>query len=100
MGSFSIKNGLSHKFGQNFKSSSSLELSLLSIVQEDVHTVHCVRAHALFASLQLDWVTTTGRLLSPTTCLPHEDGGIPLSALPIDTTSKLAGLFSTLSLLR
>ena len=38
------------------------------------------------------------RLLGPTTCLPHEDGGIPLSALPKDTTSKLAGLFPTLSL--
>ena len=32
------------------------------------------------------------------TCLPHKDGGIPLSALPKDTTSKLAGLFYTLSL--
>ena len=32
------------------------------------------------------------------TCLPHKGGGIPLSALPKDTTSKLAGLFSTLSL--
>ena len=33
------------------------------------------------------------------TCLPHKGGGVPLSALPKDTTSKLAGLFSTLSLL-
>ena len=49
---------------------------------------------ALFASLQLDWPTTTGRLLDPGTFLPHEDGGIPLSVLPADTTSKLAGLFS------
>ena len=32
-------------------------------------------------------------------CLPHKGGGIPLSALPKDTTSKLAGLFSTLFLL-
>ena len=32
------------------------------------------------------------------TCLPHKGGGVPLSALPKDTTSKLAGLFSTLSL--
>ena len=32
------------------------------------------------------------------TCLPHKGGGIPLSALPKDTTSKLAGLSSTLSL--
>ena len=31
------------------------------------------------------------------TCLPHKGGGIPLSALPKDTTSKLAGLFSTTS---
>ena len=29
------------------------------------------------------------------TCLPHEGRGIPLSALPKDTTSKLASLFST-----
>ena len=32
-----------------------------------------------------------------TTCLPHKAGGIPLSALPKDTTSELAGLFSTTS---
>ena len=32
------------------------------------------------------------------TCLPHKDGGVPLSVLPKDTTSKFAGLFSTLSL--
>ena len=32
------------------------------------------------------------------TCLPHKDEGIPLTVLPKDTTSKLAGLFSTLSL--
>ena len=32
--------------------------------------------------------------LALTTCLPHKDRGIPLSALPKDTTSKLAGLFS------
>ena len=31
------------------------------------------------------------------TCLPHKDGGNPLSALPKDTTSKFAGLFTTLS---
>ena len=34
------------------------------------------------------------RQLGPATCLPNEDGRIPLSALPKDTTSKLAGLFS------
>ena len=32
------------------------------------------------------------------TCLPHKDRGVPLSALPKDTTNKLAGLFSTLSI--
>ena len=32
------------------------------------------------------------------TCLPHKGGGFPLSALPKDTTSELAGLFSTTSL--
>ena len=31
------------------------------------------------------------------TCLPHKGGGFPLSALPKDTTSELAGLFSTTS---
>ena len=30
--------------------------------------------------------------------LKHKDGGVPLNVLPKDTTSKLAGLFSTLSL--
>ena len=32
-----------------------------------------------------------------TTCLPHEGGGVSLSALPKDTTIELAGLFSTTS---
>ena len=31
------------------------------------------------------------------TCLPHKGRGVPLSALPKDTTSELAGLFSTTS---
>ena len=31
------------------------------------------------------------------TCLPYKGGGIPLSALPKDTTIELAGLFSTTS---
>ena len=31
------------------------------------------------------------------TCLLHKDGGVPLSALPKDTTSELAGWFSTTS---
>ena len=46
---------------------------------------------ALFACLSSHWVTTTGRLLGPTPCLLHKDEGIPLKALLIDTTSKLAG---------
>ena len=29
-------------------------------------------------------------------CLSHTAGGVPLSALPKDTTSELAGLFSTI----
>ena len=33
------------------------------------------------------------------TCLPHRDGGVPLIVLPKDTTSNLAGFFSTLFLL-
>ena len=56
-----------------------------------------VRAHARFACLSSEWTTTTGKLLGPTICLPHKDGVIPLSALPKDTTSKLASLFFTLS---
>ena len=39
-----------------------------------------------------------GKLLGPIICLRHEDGGIPMSALPKDTPSKLAGLLFTLSL--
>ena len=31
------------------------------------------------------------------TCLPHKRWGVPFSALPKDTTSELAGLFSTTS---
>ena len=53
---------------------------------------------ALFVSLKLDWATTTSRLLGPAIILPRKDGGIPLSVLPKDTTSKLADLFSTLFL--
>ena len=49
-----------------------------------------MRAHALFASLQVDWATTLDRLLGPATCLSHEDGGIPLSVFRKNTTSKLA----------
>ena len=31
---------------------------------------------SLFASLQLNWVSRTGRLLGPVACLPHKNGGI------------------------
>ena len=31
------------------------------------------------------------------TCLLHKGGGVPLSVLPKDTTSEVAGLFSTIS---
>ena len=44
---------------------------------------------ARFASLQLDWATTTSRLLDPATCLPHKDEGILLKVPPKDTTTKL-----------
>ena len=43
---------------------------------------------ALFACLSSHWATTTGRLLLPTTFLPHKDGGIPISALHKDTASR------------
>ena len=58
-----------------------------------------VWAHALFACLSSHWATTTSRLLGPTICPPRKNGGVPLNALAKDTTSKLAGLFSTLSLM-
>ena len=51
---------------------------------------------ALFGGLQLDWASTTCGRLAPSTCLPHKGGGMPLNALPKDTTSKLAGLFFTI----
>ena len=50
---------------------------------------------SLFASLQLDWAITTGRLLGPATCLLHKDGGVSLSVLSKNKTNELAGLFST-----
>ena len=40
-------------------------------------------------------VTNGERLFGSTACLPHKNVGISLSALPKDTTRKLAGLFST-----
>ena len=52
--------------------------------------IHCVRAYALFANLQLGWATTMGRLLHLTTCLPHEDEGISFSALPNQGRKKQA----------
>ena len=39
-----------------------------------------------------------GKLIDLSTCLHHKDGGIPLSALPKDTTSKVPGFLFTLSL--
>ena len=36
-------------------SSSSFELFVVSIMQEDVLYIHCVSAHVRFANLQLDW---------------------------------------------
>ena len=43
---------------------------------------NCITAdHARFVCFSSDWATTIGRLLGPATCLLHEDGGIPLSAL-------------------
>ena len=71
----------------------------MSIMQEDVYIDHT--ALALTLGLQvfsLTGATTTLKMLVYITCLPHKDGGIPLNVLPKDTTSKLAGLFSTLSL--
>ena len=53
-----------------------------------------------FASLQLDWPTTMGKLFGSAICLPHKDGGISLSILPKDTASECAGLFSILFALR
>ena len=43
----------------------------------------------------LAWELPFSRFLWAT-CLPHKGGGVPLSALPKDTTSELAGLFSTM----
>ena len=76
--------------------------SLFEIFCSEHYAGRCIySALALTLGLRVfSWTgaITTGRLLGPTTCLPHKDGGIPLSASPKDTTSKLAGLFSTLSL--
>ena len=42
----------------------------------------------------LAWELPFSRFLWAT-CFQHKGGGVPLSALPKDTTSELAGLFST-----
>ena len=82
-----------------YSCSSSFEQFVMCPMQEDVYINYT--ALALTLSLQVfscTGATTTVRLLGHTTCLPHKDKGIPLSVLPKNTTSKLAGLFSTLSL--
>ena len=50
----------------------------------------------LCLSCSESWAKTPSPSLA--TCLLHEGGGVPLSVLPKDTTSELAGSFSTLSL--
>ena len=80
-------------------SSWSFELFVVSIIQEDVYIGHTALALTLdLRVFSLTGATTMGKLLGPTTCLPHKGEGIPLNPLPKDTTSKLVGLFSTLSL--
>ena len=82
--------------GLTCSSSSSYELFAVSFMQEDVYIGHT--ALALMLGLQVfskSGAPTVGRLLGPTICLPHKDGGIPLSIFSKDTTSKLAGLFFT-----
>ena len=75
----------------------SFELFILSITQEDAHTLRERSCSVCESSVRLGH--HDDRLLGPTNCLPHKDGGVPLSVLPKDTKSKLAGLFSTVSLL-
>ena len=55
--------------------------------------MHCMCSHALFVSLQLDFATMMGRLLGPTTCLPHKEGGIPLGVLPKAQQASLPACF-------
>ena len=84
---------------QSLFSSLLYELFVVSFMQEDVLIGYT--ALALRLGLQVfsyNGAATTGRLLGPTICLPHKDGGITLRVLPKDTTSKLADLFATLSL--
>ena len=77
----------------------SFELVVVSFMQEAVYTGHTALAftHGLQV-FNLTGATTMSRLLGPTTCLSQKDGDTPLCVLPKDTTSKLAGFFSTLSL--
>ena len=77
--------------------SSSFELFVVSFMQGDVHIGHTALA-LTFGLLVFSYTgaTTTGGLLGPTIYLPHKDGGILFNVLPKDTTSKFAGLFSTL----
>ena len=67
----------------------------MSFMQEDVYIGHTVLALTLGLEV-FSWtmVTMTGRLCGPTTHLPHKDGGVSLSVLPKDTTSKLAGFYT------
>ena len=79
-----------------FSSSISFDISRLGVATADI----CIC---------ITWNLFYGRIpfLPPTlfsegkwaTCLPHKGGGVPLSALPKDTTRELAGLLSTLFLL-
>ena len=62
-------------------------------MQEDVYIGHTVLAFMIvLQAFSQTGATTTSRLLGPTTCLLHKDRGVPKD------TSKLAGLFSTISL--
>ena len=57
----------------------------LSFIYEKANCIAILSALALECHFQGVWVP----------CLPHKGGRVPLSALPKDTTSKLAGLFFT-----
>ena len=54
------------------------------------------RESELYRSI-LDGTSALAWELPFLSCLPHKGGGVLLSALPKDTTSKLAALFSTIS---
>ena len=55
-------------------------------------------AYFILLSRKSDQCAVRARLGVANICLPHQDGVIPVYAFPNGTTSKLAGLFSTLSL--